>query len=189
MEVHPQVSLRATDTVIRKKRFERNLNNFGHSVEIYLGDNSFYRFKEFRDDHKARGQTIEFCGIGAHHQNGVAERAIRTVSEHWPGNVDLSLWSMTVKLAVHIYNMLPNMNTGLAPLGIVTGSRLDGSELRNSRVCGCPAYVLDSKVQDGNKLPRWIPKSIKGQFLGRSRTHISSIGLIRNLETIVDNFI
>ena len=145
MEVHPQVSLRATDTVITKKRFEHNLNNFGHSVEMYLGDNGVYRSKEFRDDLKARGQTMEFCGVGAHHQNGVAERAIRTVSEsartmmihaaiHWPGNVDLSLWPMAVEYAVHVYNMLPNMHTGIAPLEIVTGSRLDGSELRSSRV-------------------------------------------------------
>ena len=29
----------------------------------------------------------------------------------------------------------------------------------------------------------WVPKARKGQFLGRSRTHASSIGLIQNLET------
>ena len=147
MEVHPQVSLRAQDTIIRKQRFERNLNNVGHSVQMYLGDNGEYRSKEFMNDLKDRGQTVEFCGVGAHHQNDVAEQAIRTVSEaarnmmihaaiHWPGNVD----------AVHIYNQLPNMKTGVSPLEIMTGSRMDGSELRTSRIWGCPAYVFDPKV-------------------------------------------
>ena len=28
-----------------------------------------------------RKQTIKFSGVGAHHQNGIAERAIRTISE------------------------------------------------------------------------------------------------------------
>jgi hypothetical protein len=45
-------------------------------------------------------QTIDFCGVGAHHQNGVAERDIFTVTEmaramllhavlHWPDVTDL----------------------------------------------------------------------------------------------------
>jgi hypothetical protein len=46
-----------------------------------------------------------------------------------------------------------------------------------------PTYVLDPKLQDGKKLPRWNPRSKLGQFLGRSTLHASSIGLIRNLRT------
>ena len=44
-------------------------------------------------------------------------------------------------------------------------------------------YVLDPKIQDGKKLPRWEPKSRRGQFLGMSRRHASTIGLVRNLRT------
>ena len=75
------------------------------------------------------------------------------------------------------------MNTGVAPLELITGARLNPNDLRGMRVWGCPCYVLDPKVQDGNKLPRWVPKARRGQFLGRSRTHASSIGLIKNMTT------
>ena len=57
------------------------------------------------------------------------------------------------------------------------------AELQTCKVWGCPAYVLDPRIQDGKKLPKWQPKSRRGQFLGRSRRHASNIGLIRNLRT------
>ena len=177
IQAFPQTSLCASETVLRKKRFERNLSNFGHTIHHYLGDNGVYRSKEFQDEIKICGQTMDFCGVGAHHQNGVAERAIRTVSEsartmmlhaaiHWSGAVDINLWPMAAEYAVHVYNLLPNIQSNTAPLELITGSRLSPGEVRNCRVWGCPAYVLDPKVQDGNKLPRWVPKARRGQFLG-----------------------
>jgi hypothetical protein len=48
---------------------------------------------------------------------------------------------------------------------------------------GCPAYVLDLKIQDGKKIPKWQPKSRRGQFLGFSKQHASTIGLVRNIKT------
>ena len=103
---------------------------------------------------------MEFCGVGAHHQNGVAKRALRTVSEaartmmmhasiHWHGTA-------------YLYNLMRGANTGVAPIEILTGSRMSGEEIRKSRVWGCPAYVLDPKIQDGNKLPRWVPRARRG---------------------------
>ena len=81
IQAYPQTSLCASETVLRKKRFERSLSNFGHTIYQFLGDNGVYRSQEFQNEPKNCGQSIEFCGVGAHHQNGVAERAIRTVSE------------------------------------------------------------------------------------------------------------
>ena len=194
MFIQPQISLKASETIIGKRRFERMLNNFGHDVKVYLGDNGVFKSKEFQEELRNRGQEMEFCGVGAHHQNGVAERAIRTVSEaartmmihaaiYWPGSVSMDLWPMAVEYATYIYNRMPGMNTGVAPLELITGARLNPNDLRGMRVWGCPCYVLDPKVQDGNKLPRWVPKARRGQFLGRSRTHASSIGLIKNMTT------
>jgi hypothetical protein len=48
---------------------------------------------------------------------------------------------------------------------------------------GCPAYVLDLKIQDGKKIPKWQPKSRRGQFLGFSKQHVSMIGLVHNIRT------
>ena len=78
---------------------------------------------------------------------------------------------------------MPNMKTNIAPIKAVSGTRLDNALLRGEHVWGCPCYVLDPKIQDGKKLPRWVPKARRGQFLGRSKIHASSIGLVRNLTT------
>ena len=82
-----------------------------------------------------------------------------------------------------MYNHLPRKDTGMAPIEVLSGEKLDESIIRSAKTWGCPAYVLDPKVQDGKKLPRWEPKARRGQFLGRSRRHASNIGLIRNLRT------
>lgn len=55
--------------------------------------------------------------------------------------------------------------------------------LRSEKTWGCPVYVLDSMIQDGKKLPNWSPRTKRAQYLGKSRVHASSIGLIRNLTT------
>ena len=44
-------------------------------------------------------------------------------------------------------------------------------------------YVLDPKLQEGKKLPRWQPRSRKGVFVGFSNQHSSDVPLILNLQT------
>ena len=48
---------------------------------------------------------------------------------------------------------------------------------------GCPAYVLDPRRQDGQKIPKWQPQSRQAQYLGASPLHASTVGLVRNLCT------
>ena len=48
---------------------------------------------------------------------------------------------------------------------------------------GCPVYVLDPSLQDGKTLPKWHPRSRRGQYLGVSPNHSSTVGLILNLTT------
>jgi hypothetical protein len=43
-------------------------------------------------------------------------------------------------------------------------------------------YVLDPKLQDGKKLPKWTKKSCLGMYLGASSTHSSTVGQILNLK-------
>ena len=44
-------------------------------------------------------------------------------------------------------------------------------------------YVLDPKLQHGKKLPKWNPQSCRGQYLGVSPDHASTIGRILNIST------
>ena len=43
--------------------------------------------------------------------------------------------------------------------------------------------MLDPRVQDGNKIPKWDSRTRLGQYLGKSSKHASLVGLIRNLRT------
>jgi hypothetical protein len=44
-------------------------------------------------------------------------------------------------------------------------------------------YVLQPRLQDGGKVPKWEPRSRQGQYMGSSPLHASTVGLIRNLRT------
>ncbi len=48
---------------------------------------------------------------------------------------------------------------------------------------GCPAYVLDARLQGGSKIPRWEPRSRIGVYLGHSPHNANNMALILNLAT------
>ncbi len=66
---------------------------------------------------------------------------------------------------------------------VFPSTKMDHNVLRSEKTWGCPAYVLDPKLQDGKKLPKRSPRTRQGQYLGRSSKHASSVGLIRHLST------
>jgi hypothetical protein len=72
---------------------------------------------------------------------------------------------------------------GLSPNEVWSGKRCDHSELRRAHVFGCPVYVLDPKLADGNKIPKWDHRARMGMFLGFSHEHSSLVPLVLNLRT------
>ena len=54
------------------------------------------------------------------------------------------------------------------------------TQLRRARVFGCPTYVLDPRLQDGKKIPKWEAQARTGMFLGFSDVHSSTVGLVLN---------
>ena len=192
--VENQVSLGTEETLKAKHKFENEALRHGIPILGYRADNGVYKSAAFRDDLDKHSQSIQFSGVGAHHHNGIAERAIQTISSsaramlihamiHWPEETSLDLWPFAIQYAVFLYNRMPKEDSGLSPIEVFYNTKSDHQELRSAKVFGCPSYVLDPRIQDGNKLPRWNPRSKMGQFLGRSREHSSSVGLIRNLNT------
>jgi hypothetical protein len=71
-----QVSLRVGETLVAKHHFESIAREWGHSVKKYHADNAPFQAEEFVRDCTNQNQKISYSGVGAHHQNGVAERAI-----------------------------------------------------------------------------------------------------------------
>ena len=165
----------------------------GVLINEYRADNGIFKANEFVAHIRERNQKMSYCGVNAHHKNGVAERAVRTVSEcaralllhaacHWEHEVTSDLWPMAVDYAVYIYNRLPN-EKGIAPIDLFTGMTAPRHKLRDLHKWGAPVYVLDPVLQAGKKLPRWQPRSRRGMFVGFSNVHSSDVPLILNLRT------
>ena len=81
-------------------------------------------------------QDLHLIRICAHHQNGVAERAIKTVMDwdrvlmlhaalRWPEVADASLWPMALDHAVFSWNKTPRMDSGLSPDKILSEMKTD----------------------------------------------------------------
>jgi hypothetical protein len=192
--VEHQVSFGAADTIRSKQSFERMAQTVGVKIEHYHSDNGVFTAHEFVEELAKRGQSQDLAGVGAHHQNGRAERAIqtivwkaRTMMIHqqimWPQEFHPNLWPLAMTYASFIYNHTPRKETGLSPMEIFTGSRMDCQYLRRCRVWGSPAYVLEPALADGRQIPKWRPRARRGQFLGFSPRHSSTIALIKNLRT------
>ena len=79
--VYHQVSLQAGENLQAKHKIEYNFNTISRKVLKYHSDNGIFKSKEFQADLQLHQQLIDFSGVGAHHQNGVAEQAIWTVVE------------------------------------------------------------------------------------------------------------
>ena len=108
---------------------------------------------------------MSYSGVGSHGQHGVAERGISTVVNSartmmlhqallWPEQFDMRLWAFPLTHAAYLWNILPNAAHGLSPEEIFTGTTMNPKALRSEKTWGCPAYVLDPKLQDGKKLPK-----------------------------------
>jgi hypothetical protein len=191
IHVEPQLGFSSSETVRAKQSFEKFALDNGVLVEEYMADNGVFKANAFVKHIQDHNQKLKFCGVNAHHQNAVAERSIRTVSEcarsmllhasmRWKDGIDSSLWPMAVSYATYLYNHLPQSN-GVAPADLFMGTQIPRHKLKDMHTWGCPVYVLDPKLQQGKKLPRWEPKSRKGIFLGFSPYHASDVPLVLNL--------
>jgi hypothetical protein len=71
--------LRIGETLKGKHNFECFAKQFDIKIKHYHDDNAPFGANEFKSDIANQDQELTFSGVGAHHQNGVAERSIRTV--------------------------------------------------------------------------------------------------------------
>ena len=72
--VHMHQHLTTDEMIDAKHAFERLAAQHGVQILHYHCNNRRFADKAFVDDVRAGHQTITFCGVGAHHQNSVAER-------------------------------------------------------------------------------------------------------------------
>jgi hypothetical protein len=190
-----QTSLSSHETLRAKLAFERQCRDVGVVVQTYMSDNGkAFTSKDFSDHLTDFKQISKFAGVGAHHHNAQAERAIRTIMSisrtmmihsgiHWPDMAKASLWPMAVAYACYLYNHVPRPDSGLSPSDVFTRTRWPHKRFHDMHVWGCPVYVLEKSLQDGQKIPRWRPRSNRTVYVGVSAMHASSVPLVLNITT------
>ena len=60
-------------TLLAKISFEQHANAGGVQIKSYQADNGRFIDQGFRDSINECHQTITYCAVGAHHQNGIVE--------------------------------------------------------------------------------------------------------------------
>ena len=159
----------------------------------YLTDSGAFKANKFVQHIEDHNQKIQYCGTNDHHQNGVAEQAIWTISNmaramllhasaNWKYEIDSTIWPMAVQYSTYVYNILRRSNN-ISPSDLYFGSTIPRHKLWNMYVWGCPVYVLCPTLQAGNKIPRWEPRSKLGIFCGLSTIHSSEVPQVLNLTT------
>jgi hypothetical protein len=94
------------------------------TIRHYHADNGIFAAKEFISALEADGgQTISYCGVNAHHQNGHAEKKIRDLQDlartmilhaqqRWPSAITANLWPYAIRMANDVSNIRERNNEG-----------------------------------------------------------------------------
>ena len=195
VDVQFQSYFNANETIEALQRFETLAADNGIIVKEYQSDSGpAFTSDTFRKHLLDHGRNNRYSGAGSHHQNGKAERAIRTImamartmlmhsSIHWPEICDPTMWPMAVQHAVWIYNHIPNPSNGLAPIDMWSKTKFPMTKLQNLHVFGSPVYILDKRIADGKSVGRWQPRSHRGVYMGMSSEHNYDVPLILNIDT------
>ncbi len=78
--VYLMQNLSLDKTVLAKHGYEQFLAAIGVTAKAYHADNRQFADKGFCDECTSSNQVITFCGVGSHHQNGIAEQIIKELT-------------------------------------------------------------------------------------------------------------
>jgi len=118
--VHFQQSTSALETLEAKRCFERFAKSYRTRIGHYHADNGIFAEKGFVDQVHDSSQTMSFCAVNAHHQNGVAKKKIRDLQEaartmlvhakqRWPTAITANLWPHAIRMANAVTNRAPKL--------------------------------------------------------------------------------
>ena len=127
-----------------------------------------------------------------HFQNGHAEKAIRDLHTmarkmilhakgRWPEEINLSLWSYALIMAINVQNNVPNAADASSRLEEFARIAVSPKS-SHYHTFGCSAYMLTTEAEQG-RAKIWEGCSVLGIYLGPSTNHAGSISLVLNLTT------
>ena len=133
------------------------------------------------NDVKEKQQTISFCGVIPHHQNGITEEHIQDLSNgarkmllhassRWPSAILVALWPYALRQAQDVTDCVPFNESGQFPIKFFTSTNV-APDLGDFHTFGCSIFALDSCLQANNFVPRWDSCARLGINLDRSPHH------------------
>ena len=207
--IQHQVSLRTGETLQAKHKFEQLAHEYGVTIKAYHADNSPFGNADFVRSIEDNGQAIKFSGVGAHHQNGVAERTIKTISSwartmllhatiRWPKQNHLPFGPTPSSMLFSYGTTYPAVLASSPPLSFSPMSPSPSLTIYNEATFGVvPLMCRTLNFKMVRNCLNGKPVLVGGQFLGISPDHSSTIGRILNLQSgfispqyhvIYDNF-
>ena len=185
-----QSTASADETITAKKAFEAFARQHGVTIRGYHADNGIFKANKWMESCRSQSQSLTFAGVNAHHQNGVAERRIRTLQEltramliHanklWPEAISANLWPYALRMANDYINETPNMQDASrrSSLQLFSNSNIQ-SNVKHAKTFGCPCYVLDNSLQSGSIFHKWNQRARVGIYIGRSPQHARNVSLV-----------
>ena len=189
-----QTSTSQEETIKAKHSFEKQAAISNICIKKYHADNGRFAEKGFKDEVEKCNQTISYCGVGAHHQNGLIETTIKSVTNgartillhaqrHWPEAIMTMLWPFAVQTYVNRRNELKIGKDGKTPNQRWTQCN-HPPDPSKFHTWGCPIFVLDSRLQSSlSAIPKWEPRSRIGIYVGHSPCHAGNVALVLNPAT------
>ena len=189
--VNNQIFLNIGETLWGKEHTGR-LQNPGCDNQIVP---CWQSLAELKSNIETSGQSINYYGIGTHHQNGVAKKDIKIKSGlvrsmllhailYWTNQANLEPWPFVVKLAAYMWNHMPHSEIQIASSKIFSSTVfLDYNIIQNLHVWGCSCYILEPTPQNGWQMPRWQPRTIRGKYIQVSTSHFQTVSQILNIHT------
>ncbi len=150
-----------------KSQFECEAAHCGVTVDHYHTDNGIFMKSQFCDALLSANQGHTISGVGSHHQNGLAERAIKTIQDmtcammihlsvHWPNEYDIWLWPFAMDYTVWLYNHTPWHSSRLAPMELFCGTRLYCEYLRRAKFLVAPPMSWIPSSRMATKFPNGV---------------------------------
>jgi len=96
--------------------------------------------------------------------------------QKWPNKITINLRPFVPWMPMDLYNATPIKSE------LYTGQK-GKNWLDNFHTLGCPTFVLQPRLQQGQKILKWEPRSRMGVYLGHSPVHAQMVQLVLNLQS------
>lgn len=168
------------DTLAAKVAFEKYTNSHGVLILHYHSDKGRFSERLYLDYAAKKGQTVSFCGVNAHFQNGMAKKRVwdcqdrsQTTTVHanniWPSAINSHLWSYVLRLINKVHKTAPCIKDGHSPLEIFFGVPVKPI-IKDVQPFGCPYMCLTPTWQVERLGQNWVNKQGADLFWAKSQT-------------------